>query len=98
MRDAYSIDSPLHFLQMVFSGCDGLIEIRPIGPNGPTGIKFFKDRAQAEAYGLSLDGQANVYYGVGTRIRESGTKQDVQQFFSYFDPPVDVGSIKLVVR
>ena len=29
---------------------------------------------------------------------ESGTKQDVQQFFSYFDPPVDVGSIELVVR
>ena len=29
---------------------------------------------------------------------EGGSKQDVQQFFSYFDPPVDVGSIKLIVR
>jgi hypothetical protein len=29
---------------------------------------------------------------------EGGTKQDVQKFFSYFDEPVDVGSIKLIVR
>ena len=29
---------------------------------------------------------------------EGGTKQDVQKFFSYFDPPVDVCSIKLIVR
>ncbi len=29
---------------------------------------------------------------------EGGSKQDVQKFFSYFDEPVDVGSINLVVR
>lgn len=29
---------------------------------------------------------------------EGGTKEDVQQFFSYFDRPVDVGSINLIVR
>ena len=29
---------------------------------------------------------------------EGGTKQDVQKFFSYFDPPVDPGKIDLVVR
>ena len=29
---------------------------------------------------------------------EGGSKQDVQKFFSYFDPPVDVGSINLIVR
>lgn len=29
---------------------------------------------------------------------EGGKKKDVQQFFSYFDKPVDVGSIKLIVR
>ena len=25
-------------------------------------------------------------------------EEDVQMFFSYFDPPVDVGSINLIVR
>jgi alkyl sulfatase BDS1-like metallo-beta-lactamase superfamily hydrolase len=29
---------------------------------------------------------------------EGGSKQDVQKFFSYFDRPVDVDSIKLIVR
>ncbi len=29
---------------------------------------------------------------------EGGSKQDVQKFFSYFDRPVDVGSINLIVR
>jgi alkyl sulfatase BDS1-like metallo-beta-lactamase superfamily hydrolase len=29
---------------------------------------------------------------------EGGTKKDVQRFFSYFDEPVDVGSINLIVR
>jgi alkyl sulfatase BDS1-like metallo-beta-lactamase superfamily hydrolase len=29
---------------------------------------------------------------------EGGTKQDVQTFFSYFDEPVDVGAINLIVR
>ena len=29
---------------------------------------------------------------------EGGTKEDVQKFFSYFDEPVDVGSINLIVR
>ena len=29
---------------------------------------------------------------------EGGSKQDVQKFFSYFDEPVDVGSINLIVR
>jgi len=29
---------------------------------------------------------------------EGGTKKDVQKFFSYFDPPVDPGTIKLIVR
>ena len=29
---------------------------------------------------------------------EGGTKEDVQKFFSYFDRPVDVGSINLIVR
>jgi len=35
----------------------------------------------------------------GGEIRvEGGTKKDVQKFFSYFDPPVDPGTIKLTVR
>ncbi len=29
---------------------------------------------------------------------EGGSKKDVQRFFSYFDEPVDVGSINLIVR
>jgi len=29
---------------------------------------------------------------------EGGTKEDVQNFFSYFDPPVDPGKINLIVR
>ena len=29
---------------------------------------------------------------------EGGLKQDVQKFFSYFDQPVDPGSISLIVR
>ncbi len=29
---------------------------------------------------------------------EGGSKDDLRQFFSYFDPPVDVGSINLIVR
>ena len=29
---------------------------------------------------------------------EGGTKEDVQKFFSYFDPPVDPGTINLIVR
>jgi alkyl sulfatase BDS1-like metallo-beta-lactamase superfamily hydrolase len=29
---------------------------------------------------------------------EGGSKKDVQKFFSYFDPPVDVGAINLIVR
>jgi hypothetical protein len=29
---------------------------------------------------------------------EGGSKQDIQTFFSYFDPPVDVGSMNLIVR
>ena len=34
----------------------------------------------------------------GTIQIEGGTKKDVQQFFSYFDEPVDIGSINLIVR
>ena len=29
---------------------------------------------------------------------EGGTKNDLQRFFSYFDPPVDPGTINLIVR
>ncbi len=29
---------------------------------------------------------------------EGGSKEDVPKFFSYFDEPVDVGSINLIVR
>ena len=29
---------------------------------------------------------------------EGGTKEDVQTFFSYYDEPVDVGAINLIVR
>jgi hypothetical protein len=29
---------------------------------------------------------------------EGGTAEDVARFFSYFDPPVDIGSINLIVR
>jgi len=36
--------------------------------------------------------------GSGEISIEGGTKKDVQKFFSYFDPPVDVGSINLIVR
>ena len=35
----------------------------------------------------------------GGEIRiEGGSKNDVQTFFSYFDEPVDVGAISLIVR
>ena len=27
-----------------------------------------------------------------------GTAEDVARFFGYFDPPVDVGAIQLIVR
>jgi hypothetical protein len=27
-----------------------------------------------------------------------GTAEDVKRFFSYFDPPVDIGAINLIVR
>ena len=29
---------------------------------------------------------------------EGGTAEDVKRFFSYFDPPVDPGTINLIVR
>ncbi len=29
---------------------------------------------------------------------EGGTAEDVARFFGYFDPPVDIGSINLIVR
>ena len=29
---------------------------------------------------------------------DGGTKEEVLKFFSYFDPPVDVGAINLIVR
>ncbi len=29
---------------------------------------------------------------------EGGSVQDLQRFFSYFDEPVDVGAINLIVR
>ncbi len=29
---------------------------------------------------------------------EGGSKEDLRRFFSYFDPPVDVGAINLIVR
>ncbi len=29
---------------------------------------------------------------------DTGTAEDIKKFFSYFDPPVDVGSINLIVR
>ncbi len=29
---------------------------------------------------------------------EGGSKEDVREFFSYFDEPVDVGAINLIVR
>ena len=35
----------------------------------------------------------------GGEIRvEGGSKEDARKFFSYFDRPVDVGSINLIVR
>ena len=36
--------------------------------------------------------------GTGEIRLEGGTVEDLQQFLSYFDPPVDVGSINLIVR
>ncbi len=29
---------------------------------------------------------------------KGGTAEDVHKFFSFFDPPVDVGAINLIVR
>jgi hypothetical protein len=29
---------------------------------------------------------------------EGGTAEEVKRFFSYFDPPVDIGAINLIVR
>ncbi len=57
-----------------------------------------------------LDGEADLSGGVALtssdvirafttdKLLEGGTKKDVQKFFSYFDEPVDVGSINLIVR
>jgi len=69
-------------LSLIFSGCEGLIEIRPIPPGGPPlpgSIQFFSSPDDAESYARSLDGKSDVYFGAGTRMRSSGTKADVQE-------------------
>jgi hypothetical protein len=62
----------------IFTGCEGLIEIRPLPP-GRHAIRFFPTVNDAERYARSLDGKIDVYFGAGTRLRESGTKEDVQE-------------------
>ncbi len=65
-------------LSDIFAGCEGLIEIRPLPP-GRHAIRFFSSPDEAEAYARSLDGKVNVHFGAGTRMRQSGTKDDVQE-------------------
>jgi hypothetical protein len=53
------------------------IEIRPIGPRGTAGRRWFENPADAAAYALALDGGRNVYYGLNPRRGKGGTKADV---------------------
>jgi alkyl sulfatase BDS1-like metallo-beta-lactamase superfamily hydrolase len=57
------------------------------------------DMAQAIATGTP-PGQAAMLDAINTGeiILEPGSVDDVTRFFSYFDDPIDVGSINLVVR
>jgi len=65
-------------LSDIFTGCAGLIEIRPLPP-GRHPIRFFPTVGAAMNYAYSLDHKADVYFGAGTRLRKSGTKADVRE-------------------
>ena len=57
---------------------EGLIEIRSF-QNGQAAQRFFRTPDAAEAYARTLDGDADVYFSAATRLRESGSKADVQE-------------------
>jgi hypothetical protein len=53
------------------------------------GLSGLRDGTASDLPVPSRDGRIEI---------EGGTKQDVKKFFSYFDEPVDIGSINLIVR
>jgi alkyl sulfatase BDS1-like metallo-beta-lactamase superfamily hydrolase len=62
-------------------------------------INISGDNARAIAEGAPAGGVAMMAAIDSGDIKiEGGSKQDVQTFFSYFDDPVDVGAIDLIVR
>jgi hypothetical protein len=68
----------LEFLQEVFGKSAGKLEIRAIFPDGSIKQRYFTDIATAAEHAGSFGESANVHVGCGTRLRDSGTKNDVQ--------------------
>ncbi len=66
-------------LASIFAGCEGRIEVRAIFPNRKVHQEYFQDPDAAARCADSYNGRANVYIGAATRLRESGTKEDVQE-------------------
>ncbi|MGH9867069.1 MAG: AAA family ATPase [Candidatus Polarisedimenticolia bacterium] len=66
------------FLKTVFAAAEGKIEIRAIFPGGRIQQRYFSTPESAAAHANSFGDRANVYVGCGTRMRDSGTKKDVQ--------------------
>jgi len=112
-RRNVSICRHLHAIRSVPRGLPASRAARPPFPLGIWSVEpFFLDvderlgLAKALANTLELapelgvllrHGVAPIRLASALRI-EGGTKADVKKFFSYFDEPVDVGSIDLIVR
>jgi hypothetical protein len=85
-------------LALIFAGCEGKIEIRPLPP-GRHPIHFYADPDDAESYARSLDGKVDVYFGAATRLHKSvtGTKADVQEIpglWADCDTPESVAALR----
>ena len=66
------------FLKMVLSPIeDSFIEIRAKLADGRIRQEFLRSFEEAARYGLGLTGMADVWFGVGPRLRRRGTKKDV---------------------
>jgi hypothetical protein len=74
----------VNFLSSIFAGCTGQIEIRIVLPDRQIRQRFFKDPMEAAKYALSWIGRANIYYGVGSRMRRKGTKADVLEIVGFY--------------
>ena len=66
---------------------------------GPNAYRPSGEMANAISEGAPAGGVVMMAAIRNGDIRlEGGTADDVKKFFGYFDPPVDVGAIKLIVR